>query len=226
MSLLEDNMIGALVLLVVGVVALILALLLIKEYLESKKPYHLAWAISFLVLFISGVIIILLGWEEAILDQDLVPPVAALIPAGLAVGLLYAVYDDKQYGLVYAIYSLVVIALITLIKTGILDLNIASMVIMAVHIPSGLIISFVPLYTAYTKETEWTSAFFGIGGLLISFGGVLLAMATVGDGNTDLLDLVFDVLPYLLLVVGVLFVLGIGLPKKWKVEIPVISGLF
>ncbi len=225
MSLLETDMIGAIVLLVVGVVAIVLALLLLKEYLVSKKPYHLAWAISFLVLFVSGVIIILLGWADAI-GHELVPPVAALIPAGLAVGLLYAVFDDTQYGLFYTIYALIVIALLTVIKLGILELDIASMVIMAIHIPSGLIISFLPLYTVYTKETEWTSAFFGIGGLLISFGGVLLAMATVGSGNEDLLNLVFDVLPYLLLIVGVLFVLGIGLPKKWKVDIPVISNLF
>lgn len=37
---------------------------------------------------------------------------------------------------------------------------------------------------------------------------------------------IFRVLPIPLLIIGVLFVLGIGLPSKWKVEIPVISGLF
>jgi hypothetical protein len=37
---------------------------------------------------------------------------------------------------------------------------------------------------------------------------------------------IFRVLPFLLLIVGVLFVFGFGLPSKWKMEIPVISGLF
>jgi len=65
-SLLETDILSALILLIVGVVAIVLALFLLKEYLSSKKPYHLSWAISFLVLFISGVLIILLGWSETL----------------------------------------------------------------------------------------------------------------------------------------------------------------
>lgn len=223
-SLLETDLIGAIVLLVVGIVAIVLALLLLKEYLASKKMYHLAWALSFLVLFISGVLIIFLGWTDT-LENPLVPPVAALIPAGLAIGLLYAVFEEKQYGFYYAIYALVLIAILAVIK--LMELDFASFVLMGVHIPSGLIISFLPVYTAFTKETEWTSIFFGIGGLLISFGGVLLAFATV-EGMEAILPFedILDILPFLLLVVGVFFALGIGIPSKWKVEIPVISELF
>lgn len=226
-SLLETDMIGALVLLVVGVVAIILALLLFKEYLDTKKPYHLAWGVSFLVLFISGVLIILLGWEDT-LGFALVPSVAAFIPACLAIGLVFAVWPDKIYGLIYTIYCLVLIAVLTIMKIEIFLPEMASMALMASHIPSELIISFLPLYTALiSKDTEWTSVFFGIGGLLISFGGVLLTFATV-EGMNAILPLtdIFTVLPFLLLIAGVLFVLGIGLPSKWKVEIPVISGLF
>ncbi|MFX1517844.1 MAG: hypothetical protein ACFFC6_16195 [Promethearchaeota archaeon] len=225
-SLLETDMIGALVLLVVGIVAIVLALLLFKEYLATKKPYHLAWGVSFLVLFISGVLIIILGWEDT-LGFTLVPPIAAFIPACLAIGLVFAVWPKTKYGLIYTIYVLVVIGVLTLMKLGVVP-DMSSMAVMASHIPSGLIISFLPLYTAFvSKDTEWTSAFFGIGGLLISFGGVLLAFATV-EGMTAILPLtdIFAVLPFLLLIVGVLFVLGIGLPTKWKVEIPIISGLF
>ncbi len=227
-SLLETDLVGALVLLVVGVVAIVLALLLLKEYMATKKTYHLAWAVSFLVLFVSGVLIILLGWEDA-LAFELVPPVAALIPAGLAIGLVFAVWPDKQYGLIYTLYCVVLIAALALMKLEIiLPLDMASMALMGSHIPSGLIITLLPLYTAFvSKDTEWTSLFFGIGGLFISIGGVLLAFATV-EGMTAILPLadIFAILPFLLLVVGVLFVLGIGLPSKWKVEIPVISGLF
>ncbi|MFX0124268.1 MAG: hypothetical protein ACFFAE_11570 [Candidatus Hodarchaeota archaeon] len=226
-SLLETDMIGALILLVVGIVAIILFLLLFKEYMATKKPYHLAWGISFLVLFISGVLIILLGWEDT-LGFAIVPPVAAFIPACLAIGLVFAVWPDTKYGLFYAIYCLFLIGILTLMKLELFLADMASFALMASHIPSGLIISFLPLYTAFvSKETEWTSAFFSFGGLLISFGGVLLAFATV-EGMTAILPLadIFVVLPFLLLIVVVLFVLGIGLPSKWKVEIPYISGLF
>ena len=226
-SLLESDMIGALVLLLVGVVAIILALLLFKEYMASNKPYHLAWAVSFLVLFISGVLIILQGWEDT-LAIELVPPAAALIPACLAIGLVFAVWPDTQYGLYYTIYCAVLILILTVMKLGVFMEDMASFALMGSHIPSGLIITFVPLYTAFvSKDTEWTSAFFGIGGLLISFGGVLLAFATV-EGMSDIIPLtdIFSILPFLLLVVGVLFVLGIGLPSKWKIEIPYVSNLF
>ena len=226
-SLLETDLIGALVLLVVGVVAIVLAILLFKEYMATKKPFHLAWTVSFLILFISGVLIILLGWTDA-LGNPLVPPVAALIPAGLAIGLVFAIWPDKPYGLIYTLYCVVLIAVLALMKLDIFLPEMSSMALMGSHIPSGLIITFLPLYTAFvSKDTEWTSAFFGIGGFLISFGGVLLAFATV-EGMTAILPFadILTILPFLLLIVGVLFVLGIGLPTKWKVEIPVISGLF
>ncbi|MFX0051618.1 MAG: hypothetical protein ACFFAJ_08785 [Candidatus Hodarchaeota archaeon] len=227
-SLLETDILGAILLLIVGVVAIVLVLLLLKEYMATKKLYHLAWAVSFLVLFISGVIIIFLGWEDT-LAIELVPPVAALIPACLAIGLILAVWPDKMYGLLYTLYCVVLIAFLTLIQLNILEMaEMKSIVLMGSHVPSGLIITFLPLYTAFvSKETERTAAFFGIGGLLISFGGVLLAFATVEglDAVIPLTD-IFAILPILLLIVGVFFVLGIGLPSKWKIEIPIISGLF
>ena len=225
-SLLETDILSALILLIVGVVAIVLALLLLKEYLSSKKPYHLSWAISFLVLFISGVLIILLGWSDT-LGNELVPSVAALIPVGLAVGLIFAVWPDKKYGVYYSIYAIIVILLIAVVRVTGGDLaRFSSLLIMASHIPSGIIVSFVPFYTAFVvKDIEATSAFFGIGGLLISFGGVLLAFATVENIDPIIpLNDIFGILPILLLIVGVFFLLGIGLPKKWNIPIPILNS--
>ncbi len=224
-SLLETDPLSAIILLMVGVVAIILALLLLKEYIVSKKPYHLAWAISFLVLFVSGVLIIFLGWKET-LENPLVPPVAALIPAGLAIGLIFAVWPSTKYGLYYALYAIIVIGILAIVRVVGGDLSgFSSPLIMGIHIPSGLIISFLPLYTSFiSKYTEWTGVFFGIGGLLISFGGVLLAFATV-PGMTAILPFtdILVILPILLLIVGGFFLLGIGLPKKWSVPIPFLN---
>ncbi|MFX0085463.1 MAG: hypothetical protein ACFFAU_07290 [Candidatus Hodarchaeota archaeon] len=224
-SLLETDPLSAIILLLVGVVSIILALLLLKEYIVSKKPYHLAWAISFLVLFVSGVLIIFLGWEET-LENPLVPPIAALIPVGLAIGLIFAVWPNTKYGLYYALYAIIVIGILAIVRVVGGDLSgFSSPLIMGIHIPSGLIISFLPLYTSFiSKYTDWTGVFFGIGGLLISFGGVLLAFATV-PGITAILPLtdILVILPILLLIVGVFFLLGIGLPKKWSVPIPFLN---
>ncbi len=225
-SLIETDLFSALILLIVGVVAIILALLLLKEYMASKKPYHLAWALSFLVLFVSGVLIIFLGWADT-LENPLVPPIAALIPAGLAIGLIFAIWPDTRYGLYYTVYALVVIVLLAVVRIFGEDFaGLSSPLIMGIHIPSGLIISFLPLYTAFiSKDTEWNAAFFGIGGILISFGGVLLAFATVPGMRAILpFDDILGILPILLLIVGVFFLLGIGLPKKWNIPIPFLNS--
>ena len=213
-------------LLLTGVVALVLAIFLAQAYLKDKGFHHLLWAISFLVLFISGMLIILNDF--AILSEPAVPVVAAFIPAFLAAGLVYVIFDDQPWGLYYTLYVVVVIAILAVVRleviTGFDDFK--TPILLAVHIPSGLIISFLPFYSAFvSKDTETTATLFGIGGLLISFGGVLLAMANL-DNPPLTLDEIYDILPILLVIVGVFFFFGIILPKKWKIEIPYISDFF
>ena len=213
-------------LLLVGVVALVLAIFLALAYLKDKGLHHLFWAVSFLVLFVSGVLIILNGF--IVLKEPLVPVVAALIPACLAIGLLYALYDDKPWGMYYAIFALVMIVLLAVVR---LDLvaglsEMSSMVLMGLHIPSGLIISFLPLYAAFvSKDVSTSGALFGIGGLLMSVGGVLLAFVAIGSAILTEAQ-IFEILPILLVIVGLFLFFGIILPEKWKIEIPVISGFF
>ncbi|MHA2224060.1 MAG: hypothetical protein ACXAC8_02575 [Candidatus Hodarchaeales archaeon] len=205
-------------LLVTGVVALVMGILLLRDYLINKKIYHLAWAISFIVLFVAGVLIILNGY--VILEDPLVPVVSAFIPACLAIGLFNAAWNDKPYGLYYTIFTVVMIVALAVVRLIPDFAGFSTPVLMALHIPSGLSIVGIPLYTALKKETEMTSIFYSVGGLLISIGGVLLAISKT---NSAIAELTFNVLPLLLVIVGVLFVLGILLPNKWKVEVPYLS---
>ncbi|MHA1214885.1 MAG: hypothetical protein ACTSR2_05985 [Candidatus Hodarchaeales archaeon] len=215
--MIEDPL-ALVLLLVTGVVALLVAIFLFKDYLENKKIFHALWALSFLVLFVSGVLIIL--FDFTVLSEPLVPVVAALIPVGLATGLLFAVWPDEKYGLIFGVYALAGIALLALAKLAILFGDFASFILMAVHIPSGLIIVIVPIWTALSKKTEMASIAFGLGGLAISLGGMLLALATVpSPPMLNILD-IFAVLPLLLLIVGVLFVVGILYTSDWKVPFP------
>lgn len=209
------NFIPITLLLITGAVALVMAILLFLDYLKNRKAFHLAWAISFLVLFVSGVLIIIFGYD--ILAEPLVPVVAAFIPACLVIGLFFAAWDDKPYGLYYTIFTVVMVFVLAVVRL-LPDLSdFSTPVLMGLHVPSGLAIVGIPLYTALTKKTEITSIFYSIGGLLISTGGVLLAISKT---NEDVAQLTFDVLPLLLVIVGVFFVLGIILPTKWRVEIP------
>jgi hypothetical protein len=211
-------------LLLVGVVALVLAVFLAQAYLKDKGLHHLFWAVSFLVLFVSGVLIILNDF--IILEEPLVPVVAALIPACLAIGLLYALYDSKPWGLYYAMFALVMILLLAIVRLDLvagLD-GLSSGVLMGLHIPSGLIISFLPLYAAFVSKSVGTSgALFGIGGLLMSVGGVLLAFVAIGSEILSKAQ-IFEILPLLLVIVVLFLFFGIILPEKWKIDIPIISG--
>ncbi|MFX0205076.1 MAG: hypothetical protein ACFFDT_03755 [Candidatus Hodarchaeota archaeon] len=210
-----DDPVAIILLLITGIVALVMTILLGRDYMMNKKIYHLAWAVSFLVLFISGVLIILFDYD--ILAEPLVPVVAAFIPACLVIGLFFAAWDDKPYGLYYTIFTLIMVVTLAIVRL-LPELNdLSTPVLMGLHIPSGLSIVGIPLYTALKKETEMTSIFYSIGGLLISIGGVLLAISKT---NAEIEELTFAVLPLLLVIVGVFFVLGIILPTKWKVEVP------
>ncbi|MHA2270737.1 MAG: hypothetical protein ACXACI_02675 [Candidatus Hodarchaeales archaeon] len=218
MAMLDDP-VAIVLLLITGVVALILALLLFKDYMENQKLYHAFWGISLLVLFVSGVLIILMDFD--VLDEPLVPVVAALIPTCLAIGLFFAAWEEEQYGWYYAVYAvlgIIAVAVVRLMEEDLEDFN--AIAIMAVHVPAALIIIGIPLYTALvSKETEVTSILFSIGGLLISVGGVLLAMLELDDPPLTKTE-IYDILPLLLLIVGVFFVLGIILPSKWKPAVP------
>ncbi len=214
------DIIGIIFLLLTGLAAAAYGYFLLKNYFEEKKLYHLYWAISFLVLFVSGVLIIIFDWD--VLGAKLVPAVAALIPACLAIGLFYAVWEDKKYGFYFSLYAflmIIVLAIYTLVG----DDSLTPFLVMSIHVPSALVIVLVPIYTAMQGITENSSIYFSIGGILISFGGMLLALVKVVSPDEDVmgfinLDFIYTVLPILLLLVAGFFILGIIYPTKWKIK--------
>lgn len=210
-------------LLLTGVVALVMAIYLFRAYVADKKTAHLFWMISLLVLFVSGVLIILLGFE--VLEEPLIPVIAALIPVGIATGLYYALWEDKNYGLIFFIYSLVVLVFVTLARLDIFLSDYGTILIMAIHVPSGGSIMLLPVYSAITNMTESASIYFSIGGLLISIGGMLLAFLRLSEPFLGIFDAdtIFLVLPGLLLIVGAFFVLGMTRPTKWQVPVPLLN---
>lgn len=90
-------------LLLTGTAALLGGIFLLLDYLKNRKLFHLLWAISFIVLFLAGLLIILVDWT--ILFEPIIPVITTLIPAFLAVGLLYALYTEKPFGLYFLLYS-------------------------------------------------------------------------------------------------------------------------
>ncbi len=205
------DILGLVLLLITGVVALLMCIWLFIDYAKNKKPYHVLWGISMLVLFVSGVLIVLFDW--AVLAHELVPAVAALIPVGFATGLLYVTFENRWYARIFGVLEVLLIIVLAILRYVALDLSTAF--IMIIHIPAGLAIVIIPIYTAIIKDTEMTSIMFSVGGLLISIGGILLAFATLGSPILTA-ETIFLILPGLLLVVGALISLGIIFPTKWR----------
>jgi hypothetical protein len=214
-----DDIVAAIFLLLTGVVALVVGFILLKEYLAKKTMHHLMWATAFLVLFVSGVLIILFGFD--VLGNILIPPVAALIPVGLATGLLFVMYEDKPK-IAWGFLGYEMIIIVAMLIMGIVAEETNSIMVMASHIPAGLAIFFLPFISGENKA--WM---FSIGGALISVGGMLLAMMKLTDSDFVLFqaDFIFAVLSPLLLIVGAFFTLAVIYPEKWRVNVPVLSGM-
>ena len=98
----------------------------------------------------------------------------------------------------------------------------ASATVMVAHIPSSLSIILLPIYTTFkTKDTDWKAVLMTIGGLVVSLAGVLLAiLASTEFTDLALLELIFSLLPWVLLLTAVFFAFGMLLPEKWSFAIP------
>lgn len=210
---------GAVVLLLItGVAAILFAIFMLLDFLKNKKIYHLLWALSFLVVFVAGVLLVVTN-DYSLLLSPVVAALAALIPGGIAAGLYFAVFEENnKIGLGYLLFVLVMVILIGITKV-VASLG-QSIVVMVAHIPSSLSIILIPLYTTFkTKDTDIKAILVSIGGLVISIAGVMLAFLTAGS-TIFTADLIFTLLPIVLLLTAVFFALGMLLPEKWTFGIP------
>jgi hypothetical protein len=211
---------GAVVLLLItGVAAILFAIFMLLDFIKNKKIYHLLWALSFLIVFIAGVLLVVTN-DFSLLLTPLVAALAALIPGGIAAGLYFAVFGEKndKIGLGYLLFVIVMVVLIGITK--VVESPGQSIVVMVAHIPSSLSIILIPLYTTLkTKDTDWKAILVSIGGLIISIAGVMLAFLTSGS-TLFTAELIFTLLPIVLLLTALFFALGMLLPEKWTFGIP------
>lgn len=212
---------GAVILLLItGIAAIVFGLFMLLDFLKNKKIHHLLWALAFIVLFVAGIVLIISN-DYSLLLSPIVAALAAIIPGGIAAGLIFVVFEEKtkMYGYIYLAFVLVMIILIGITKA--VDSPGASATVMVAHIPSSLLIILLPIYTTYkTKETDWKALLLSIGGIIVSTAGMLLALFVIG--TVDIV-LVLTLLPIVLLLTAVFLALGMLLPEKWSFAIPGIN---
>ncbi|MHA1112780.1 MAG: hypothetical protein ACTSRE_16955 [Promethearchaeota archaeon] len=209
------------ILLITGVVALLFTIFLVLDYVKNKKLPHLFIALAFFVVFAAGVLLVIFNDYELLLDP-IVSMLAVFIPGGIAAALFYeSVFgkNGKTIGLVYAGY--IVIMAIVILITKLMELPIASIMVMAAHIPSGLAIVILPILV-YLKDKEWTAILVSVGGALISVVGILLAFLVSGSELFSA-ALIFGLLPWILLVVAACFAFGFLYTSKWTFKFPLLK---
>ena len=192
------------VLLLTGLTALYLIWQFYGRYRVDKGLYDIYYMMGFAVLFVSGVLLIFLGW--GILASPYVLTVATLVPLGISMGLMNQFMPE--YKKIYSWFAL--LGFLAIAITSLTGSPLKKFAVPIFHGVAGLIIFGLPLYLSIVKKNVPKGfGLVGVGGLLIGIGGIALAFLTAGS---QLLffsqDMVLNILAPLLLLMTLAFAYG------------------
>ena len=170
------NWFDQILLLLTGLTAIYLIWRFYGRYSVKKALYDVYYMLGFVVLLVSGLLLIFLGWD--ILASPYVLTVATLIPLGISMGLMNQFMPE--YKKAYSWFALV--GLLAIAVTSIGDMALKSAAVPLFHGVAGLIIFGLPLYLCFGKKTAPKGfGMVGVGGLLIGIGGIALAFYKAGN---------------------------------------------
>ena len=159
-------------LLLTGLVAVYLLWRFYTRWSKGKALYDVYYIMGFLVLLVSGLLLIFLGLGT--LASPYVLTVASLIPLGISMGLVEQYYP--KYKRAFKWFALVGFLAIAL--TSILQIDIGRRISVPLfHGVAGLVIFLGPFLAKKAPKGFW---WVGIGGLLIGLGGIALAFIASG----------------------------------------------
>lgn len=196
------NLFDRIVLLLTGLVALYLLWRFYRRYSKGKALYDLYYMLGFLVLLVSGLLLILLGY--GILASPYVLTVASLIPLGISLGIVEEYYPTWKS----AFKWFALIGFLAIAVTSIAGSEIGRKISVPLfHGVAGLVIFLGPfLAKGAPRGFSWV----GIGGLLIGIGGIALAFLSIGKPLLGIFtaELVLTILAPLLLLMSLAFAWG------------------
>ncbi len=192
------------VLLITGLIALYLVWRFYQHFTASpvKPACDVYYMIAFLVLLVSGLLLILFGYD--VLSKPLVVIVSYLIPLGLSLGLVAEFYPqhEKLY-LAVGIIGLLAIAVTRLLDMG----GIGTFVLALFHSIAGLIIFFTPILAVKSGKAPKGFLWVTVGGVLIGIGGISLAFLKAGAPILPA-EFIFTILAPLLLLMTLAYSYG------------------
>ena len=167
------NWFDRIVLLLTGLVAAYLVWRFWTRYSKDKKLFDLYYIMGFVVLFVSGVLLIIQGY--GILGSPFVLTVASLIPLGISMGVAEQYYTSwKKAFKWFALVGFLAIAISSFAGWAL----VRKISVPLFHGVAGLIIFLGPFFAKGAGKGFW---WVGIGGVLIGLGGIALAFLSVGS---------------------------------------------
>jgi len=201
----EITVLDQLILLLTGLTAVYLAYRFYQDYSNSepKPKYNIYYIVSFVVLFVSGVLIIFLGFD--ILKNPLISIVATILPFGIATGLIAQFY--KKYEMSYLILMVVGLIAISLQQFGVINMK---MIYPVFHSIAGLTIFLIPIIAVKNKMVNSGFIWVTVGGTIIGIGGIALAFLGAGKPLLGIFtaEVVFTILTPILLLMALAFTFG------------------
>jgi len=220
----EITILDQILLLLTGLTAVYLAYRFIEEFKsKDKKPKHnIFYIISFVVLFVAGVLIIFLGFDIlgdpenpimlfGIELNPIISIVATILPFGIAMGLVCEFYS--KYAKYYHLIMLIGLILIALQQYGVFE---CKLIYPIFHSIAGFTIFFVPIFIVKNKLADKGFIWVTVGGTIIGIGGIALAFLGAGKPLLGIFtaELVFTILTPILLLMALGF--AFGFMKKIK----------
>ena len=188
-------------LLLTGLVCIFLLLRFYGRWSREKNIHDIYYMMGFLVLLVSGLLLIFLGLD--ILTSPYVLTVASLIPLGISIGLMEQFFP--KYKKLYKWFTLVGFLAIAYSAIAGVD-SLKRISVPLFHGVAGLIIFLGPFLAKKAPTGFW---WVGIGGVLIGLGGIALAFISMG---AQLLffspEFVMTILTPLLLLMSLAFAYG------------------
>jgi len=160
-------------LLLTGLIAAYLLWRFYTRWSKSKKLYDVYYMMGFVVLLVSGLLLIFLGLD--ILKSPFVLTVASLIPLGISMGIVEEYYP--QYKKPFKWFALVGFLAIAISAFAGID-SIKKISVPLFHGVAGLVIFLGPFFAKHAPQGFW---WVGVGGLLIGLGGIALAFISLGS---------------------------------------------
>ncbi len=163
----------------------------------------IAYTIAFGVLLVSGLLMILLGFE--ILDSPIVVIVSTIIPLTLSLGLVWQNFDSLK--VLYLVFVIIGFLAIILTRSFPIPGRLPTLVLAVVHGIAGMTIFLLPIFLSIQGITKPLFSLVGIGGALIGMGGLALSFLKAGKPILSK-ELILKILPVILFLMTLCFVLG------------------